>query len=130
MNDYKYNIGDLVHVNIAVLDQLPPENRKRVPKTFKSNLFTISKRRKEPCNQYFVPGYDWQGGDCWVNETFISKWADSGPLRVSVTIDPEGATLQEREANAKNIITELHTICKKRGVSDAEMPEVDINYQS
>ena len=107
MSDYKYSIGDLVHVNVAVLDQLPPKNRKRVPNTLKSNLFTIAKRRTEPCNQYFVPGYDWQGGDSWVDESFLSKWAGAGPLRLKVTIDPEGSTDEEVEQKLRNVCKKL-----------------------
>jgi hypothetical protein len=107
MSDYKYDVGDLVHVSIKVLDQLPKKNRKRVSSTFKSNLFIIAKRRKEP-NQYFVPGYDWQGGDAWVDEAWLSKWAGSGPLRLAVTIDPEDSTDEE-------FTEKLHKVCEKLG---------------
>ena len=117
MSDYKYSIGDLVHVNTAILDQLPPKNRKRAPKTFKSNLFTIARRRNDPTNQYFVPGYDWQGGDGWVDESFLSKWAGAGPLRLKVTIDPEGATNEEVERK-------LHNVCKKLVEDNDDLTEV------
>jgi len=103
VSDYKYNVGDLVHVNLAALDQLPPKNRKHVPDTFKSNLFTISKRRDDPSVQYFVPGYDWQGGDSWVDESFLSKWAGRGPLRLKVTIDREGSPESEVMATAAEV---------------------------
>lgn len=107
MSDYKYKVGDLVHVSVAILDQLPPENRKRVSNTFKSNLFYIAQRRNDPTNQYFVPGYDWQGGDCWVDESFLSKWAGAGPLRLTVTIDPEGDTDDEVEEKLRNVCKKL-----------------------
>jgi hypothetical protein len=117
MSDYKYNVGDLVHVNLAVLAQLPSKNRKRVPTTFKSNLFTITKQRKKPRNQYFVPGYDWQGGDSWVDECFLSKWAGAGPLRLKVTIDPEGDTMVEVERKLRNV-------CKKLVEDNDDLTEV------
>lgn len=107
MSDYKYSIGDRVHVNTTVLDQLPPKNRKRVSKTFKSNLFSIAQRRNDPTNQYFLPGYDWQGGDGWVDESFLSKWAGAGPLRLTVTVDPEGATDEEVEQKLRNVCKKL-----------------------
>lgn len=121
MSDYKYEIGDLVHVNTAVLDQLPPKNRKRSSNTFRSTLFTIAQRRNDPTIQYFVPGYDWQGGDSWVNEAWLSKWAGSGPLRLSVTIDSEGATAKERDAYAMEMVNKLRASCE-------DTPVVDIKY--
>lgn len=112
MNDYKYKVGDLVQVDTTLLEQLPRKNRKRGSATFKSNLFTIAKRRSDPCIQYFIPGYDWQGGDGWVDEFILSKWAGAGPLRLHVTIDPEGDTDEEVERKLRNV-------CKKV-VADTE----------
>jgi len=103
MSDYKYDIGDRVHVNTAVLEQLPRKNRKRSSNTFKSTLFTIARRRNDPTIQYFIPGYDWQGGDSWVDEAWLSKWAGAGPLRLHVTIDPEGDTDVEVERKLRNV---------------------------
>lgn len=120
-NEYKYEVGDLVHVSPTALEQLPLKNRKRAQITFKSTLFTIAKRRDDPTIQYFVPGYDWQGGDSWVDESFLSKWAGSGPLRLSVTVDSEGATAKEREAYATEMTNKLHAVCK-------DTPVVDIKY--
>ncbi|RKZ88303.1 MAG: hypothetical protein DRQ39_02685 [Gammaproteobacteria bacterium] len=117
MSDYKYSIGDRVHVNTTALDQLPPKNRKRVSKTFKSNLFSIAQRRNDPTNQYFLPGYDWQGGDSWVDESFISKWAGAGPLSLRVTIDPEGDTDVEVERKLRNV-------CKKVIADNEDLTEM------
>lgn len=108
-DEYKFEIGDRVHLNETAYASLPPEQRKLLPTTFKTTLFTIARRDNEGGNQYFMPGYDWQCGHGWINEEWISKWMGSGPLRLTVTIDPQGDTDEEIDAKVANVLNKLNS---------------------
>ena len=107
-DEYKFEIGDRVHLNETAYATLPPKQQKLLPTTFKTTLFTIARRfSKDGITQYFMPGYDWQCGHGWIDETWISKWMGSGPLRLTVTIDPQGDTDEEIDAKVEKVREKL-----------------------
>ncbi len=110
-NEYKFEVGDRVNINAVAYESLPAINRMRLPSKFKSTVFTIArKRRQGDVIQYFIPGYDWQGGTGWINEDWISKWCGGGPLRLTIAVIPEGETTKELMEFTETI---------KRGIYDA-----------
>jgi len=96
MSEYKFEIGDRVYLNETAYVSLPEQNRTQLPNTFRGTIFTIAKRSDTTDeNQYFIPGYNWQGGTGWVTEAWLSKWCGEGPLRIQVMVDPEDDSHEE-----------------------------------
>ncbi len=127
MTEYKYNVGDLVHVNETAYESLSPEMRKRLPSTFKTTLFTIANREHAgDTNNYFMPGYDWQCGHGWITEAWITKWIGDGPLSLSITIDPEGDTEEEVEVFTEAVLQQLRKVCEQFGVDFDGLSDVQI----
>jgi hypothetical protein len=126
-NEYKYEVGDLVHLNATAFESIPRKLRKHLPKTYKTTLFTIARRTNvADINQYFIPGYDWQGGSGWITEAWISKWYGSGPLQLTVTIDPENDTEEEVAEFTDEIIKQLRKVSEQFGVDFDDLSDVEI----
>lgn len=96
MPEYKYEVGDRVHLNDTAFKSLPKEMLKHLPRTYQTTIFTVAQRTDAGgINQYFIPGYNWQGGSGWIKEEWISRWCGSGPFKLTVTVMPENETLEE-----------------------------------
>ena len=109
MSKFKFDIGDRVHLNETAYAALPERNKLQLPNTFRGTIFTVARRHQiGNINQYFIPGYDWQGGTGWVVESWLSKWCGDGPLRMSIAIAPEDDTLREVLEYEKEIRDQIY----------------------
>lgn len=136
--DYKFEVGNLIRISPDAFDEQLPDFAD-IKNICHTRLFTIAERKvhwytvlEEQCttNWYRIPGYDWQGGDGWINEAWLTKWDGSGQLQLTVTLSPEGQTREAVEAEARVMLENIRDIAEGLGIPREAISKAAIRYDN
>ena len=134
--NFKFEVGTLVKINPEAIDE-QLYSLSKITEICRTRLFTIADRKvhwytimeeQHSTNWYQIPGYDWHGGEGWIDEAWLTKWNGSGQLQITVTLSSEGQTREEVECEAKEMLVKIQDIVEGLGMPREAISMVGIKY--
>jgi hypothetical protein len=134
--DFKFEVGNLVKIDPTAFDEQLPDFSK-VEEICDNNLFIIADRKvhwytiadeQHSTTWYYIPGYDWQGGNGWIDGAWLTRWNGAGQLQMTITLTSKKRTKEEAEAEAEELLEKVRDVIEGMGMPRESIQKIGIRY--